>query len=865
MNLNLPNISHRLTSGLATFFTLASFTQAAVVSQVETSASAGQPGAEAFDADLAFQVSNADLIQGIAPVINPGPSFGAAAAITDGAGPSRDFSTSSGVSFLANGQTTLTWTNLSGITVNEVRVFGYGVDDRSLMEYTIEMDSGSGFVLIDSVNDGAGGPVGVSNGTNLVRTFNDSGAALATGVVGIRITYQDNFSGANGAAIGEVDVLGAVITEDGGNAPSNNGTWIDLNGGIWGLSNNWSGDIIANRSGNTARFDTLNLTSDVTVDLNSSRTIGKMTFGDTVASHNWFLKAANPTLSLSLAGGTREIEVVNGTTKIEAAIAGTTGLEKKGAGTLELTRPNTYTGLTKISNGTLTLSPALKVMSFGDSITFGGSGSNGGYRGYLHTLLSPVIPNYQFEGASQSNPSSLPANQRRHNGYSSYPTKILENNLDGLDSRAFTRFGGADRNPLGGFWFPGGNGTGRAAQYPDMALILVGANDIFWGESNFETDISIPLYEANLTSLVNKIQTLRPQCHVVVARISPWNGKATQVADINTKVDSAVAALIAAGKKVSKVDLNTNFPANGLSGDGLHPSDVGYSWMAQRWFEGIKEAMPVMLVENSPLEISAGATLTSENQPLILSTLTGSGEAKINGGKLTVGGNNSTFSFNGIISGNGVVIKTGTGTASLTGASLHTGNTELKTGTLELTKATLADDAALIVSAGSILKLTHLEVDTVGSIILNGATLVDGVYGALDSDAPNRVNFITGTGKLRIGDPNFQTWSDANAGGQAPTQDSDNDGTNNALEHFMGETGNGFTANPVPVNGVITWPRDPNALVTGFRVEHSANLTQWIAVAHSDASMSITPTSISYTLPTNPAPALHFVRLQVTP
>ena len=43
----------------------------------------------------------------------------------------------------------------------------------------------------------------------------------------------------------------------------------------------------------------------------------------------------------------------------------------------------------------------------------------------------------------------------------------------------------------------------------------------------------------------------------------------------------------AAGKNITVVDLNTNFPADGLTGDGVHPNETGYNWMADRWYDAL--------------------------------------------------------------------------------------------------------------------------------------------------------------------------------------------------------------------------------------------------------------------------------------
>jgi lysophospholipase L1-like esterase len=52
-------------------------------------------------------------------------------------------------------------------------------------------------------------------------------------------------------------------------------------------------------------------------------------------------------------------------------------------------------------------------------------------------------------------------------------------------------------------------------------------------------------------------------------------------------VASEVAAFQGAGKSVTLVDMYTDFPADGLSADHVHPNDEGYAFMAQRWFDAI--------------------------------------------------------------------------------------------------------------------------------------------------------------------------------------------------------------------------------------------------------------------------------------
>ena len=110
----------------------------------------------------------------------------------------------------------------------------------------------------------------------------------------------------------------------------------------------------------------------------------------------------------------------------------------------------------------------------------------------------------------------------------------------------------------------------------------------------------------------------------------------------------------------------------------------------------------------------------------------------------------------------------------------------------------------------------------------------------------------------------FAAWAAANAGGGAFDEDFDGDGVANGIEYFFGETGSSFTANPAPVNGVVSWPRDPDAVGVTFKVLTSETLAtdSWVDVT-GDADTS-DPDFVIYTLPSGPtAPAKLFVRLEV--
>jgi autotransporter-associated beta strand protein len=165
-----------------------------------------------------------------------------------------------------------------------------------------------------------------------------------------------------------------------------NGTWTNLtSGGLWNIPGNWSGGTVADSSGSTAYFNTLDLTADNLVRLDGSHTLTGLIFGDllTGTAGGWFLdNNATPGNLLTLAGTTPTITVnALGTAKtatIGAVIAGSAGLTKAGAGTLTLTNVNTFTGGLTLKGGTLlenftSLATPTDLINSGNTLTLGGA------------------------------------------------------------------------------------------------------------------------------------------------------------------------------------------------------------------------------------------------------------------------------------------------------------------------------------------------------------------------------------------------------------------------------------------------------------------------------------------------------------
>jgi autotransporter-associated beta strand protein len=182
-----------------------------------------------------------------------------------------------------------------------------------------------------------------------------------------------------------VGIIASVIIGLASSAYAADGTWTNLtSGGLWGNTANWQDGTIADNSGFTANFNTLNITSDNTAHLDSDRTLTSLIFGDTTTSSagGWLLdNNGGSTNNLILAGTTPTITVnALGSGKsatITAIIEGSAGLVKDGAGTLSLSGINTFSGGLFVKAGTVTLSSGNGTSTVGGngSITLGDGGA----------------------------------------------------------------------------------------------------------------------------------------------------------------------------------------------------------------------------------------------------------------------------------------------------------------------------------------------------------------------------------------------------------------------------------------------------------------------------------------------------------
>ena len=194
-----------------------------------------------------------------------------------------------------------------------------------------------------------------------------------------------------------LDVVGAGtgITDPAGNTLSagyeagetfnrrltGDGVWTRSTSGLWSDHANWADGIIGSGINTTADFSTVELTENVTVQLDSSRTVGNVIFGDTdiASAGSWTVSdgGATNTLTFATSAGTPTLSVLpmglNAETRFETAIGGTQGLTKLGTGTAVLARSNPLSGTLTVSAGTLRLDADAELNVGNISVASGGA------------------------------------------------------------------------------------------------------------------------------------------------------------------------------------------------------------------------------------------------------------------------------------------------------------------------------------------------------------------------------------------------------------------------------------------------------------------------------------------------------------
>jgi autotransporter-associated beta strand protein len=143
---------------------------------------------------------------------------------------------------------------------------------------------------------------------------------------------------------------------------------------------------------------------------------------------------------------------------------------------------------------------------------------------------------------------------------------------------------------------------------------------------------------------------------------------------------------------------------------GVNTYDGTTSVLAGTLRQGISNAVPP-----TALFVAPGATFDVNLRAASLGSLAGGGKVLLSDPTMTVGLDNTSTTFSGVISGDGSLSKVGTGSFTLSGANTYTGVTSILAGMLSLGSSSALPPVATEVGSGAILDLNGHSI-TLGSL-----------------------------------------------------------------------------------------------------------------------------------------------------
>ncbi len=436
---------------------------------------------------------------------------------------------------------------------------------------------------------------------------------------------------------------------------------------------------------------------------------------------------------------------------------GALGLNKSGAGLLILGGTNTYTGNNFINAGTLRISSEANLGAAGNDVTFSGGTLNvtGSFTASAAKVFS-VSANQQ--GTIDVNDLVTLTSASANNGVitgdaNSVLTKAGLGTF--VMAGANDEFEGTLNIGAGTVQLRNANSLGDAANRGQVTLaggnleLRNNAATLFGNNVTVTANSTINVDSVSAgTNLTHALGNLAIGTNTLT--ISGGNGfdlafgtaALTGAATINTAVDgtdvrfaavSGTGSLTKAGAGLLElVGVNTYAGATNIDAGTLK---IGNS--------------AATLPAATALTIASLATFDLNSFSQSVASLSGAGNVTMSAG-LTVGSNNASTTFSGVISGAGGLTKTGTGTLSLFGQNLFTGALALNQGTIAYTASdVLANTVAVTIAAPATLNLAGNS-DTIGS--LAGAGAVQLGSGTLTAGSNNSSTTfsgnISGTGNL---------------------------------------------------------------------------------------------------------------------
>jgi autotransporter-associated beta strand protein len=643
----------------------------------------------------------------------------------------------------------------------------------------------------------------ISGGGNLGGSISLGSSTLTAGGDNTSTTYASNLSGSGG------------LTKVGSGTLTLSGT-----NGYVGATRVSGGTLQAGSSSAFGNASAVSLddAAGVALDLNNqATTIGSLAGGGTAGGH------------INLGSATLTTGSLDATTRYAGVISGSGGLTQTGAGTLTLTGTNNYTGATTIAagstlqigdgstDGSIATSNGISndgalIFNLGSDQTnaFGISGTGTLSKSGAGTLTLSGTNGYT--GATTISGGTLAINTAAALGstagvnlgnaatlrYTGSASATLDRDLAVTAGTGFLRNSGPGTLTLSGTLSKNGTTltfaeglfavTGSIVGASANSDLVVDAASVILGGANSYTG---PTYLRNGASLTANLAGALP---TTTRSALVMDDSGTGSSTLSLGADQVAASLSGAATSVVGLGSHTltvgetggtSSFAGTLGGSGGRLTKDGSSTLI---LSGANTYTGATTVGGGTLQAGAvnalsatsavtlanatGANLALNNFSQTIGSLAGGGS---NGGNvslgsatLTTGGNASSTSYAGVISGSGGFTKTGAGTQTLSGANTYTGTTTVAAGTLALlanSGAALANTSTLVLASGATVSLgAAQQINAAANLTLAGGTLIlngfNQTLGTLDLNANAALN-LGGSAELVFADSHGLDWNSA--------------------------------------------------------------------------------------------------------
>ncbi len=836
------------------------------------------------------------------------------------------------------------------LTLSGSGPFNFNTNDDSSNTLTGSgaiIKEGSGVLLLRGVSNSFSGAITVNGGsiiTGVPASLGTGNLKLNGGVHEAR--WNNAFIRSLGAGAGQLQITGGV---SGFSLNGNTGTNVILGNNnsieaVWG-STHFDPSILVLQNSNAQ--GTSALTFQNKIDLNGTSRAIQVSGG--------VLGTATATISGIIRNS-----------------SGTAGITKTGNGQLTLSAPNTYNGITTISAGPVAISNASSLGTAAGNTTIAATGSINGAHLKISNNLS-LAENFTITGTTEANSyiaaisSTSGTNTLSGNIILSSPTAgvrlgavagtltfsgnisqttttrglafiagsgaaILVNNAIANNGGTLQIYNATQTTGTGTVTLKGVSGTGLGAtDISQTGILKLGVTNALNTSANLTLgavtttaghDIAtfdLAGFNQTVNALIGSKNTSNTAADSTRKVTNSAAGTGTNTLTVGNGDGSGTFNGVIADGVTAKVALSkTGSGTQTLAGPNTYSgaTTISGGTLALGNAASLADTTSVSLSNTATFDISAisssetvGSLVGTTNTAVLLGTK-----------DLTIGGNNTSDNFAGILSGMGSFSKIGAGTLTLSGENTYSGPTSIAAGTLAVTgslgatavtvssPATLSGSGniggdvsiasgahhalavaatpgaqvaraitgTLTLTSGNILDLTAATPPADGIYVLATATTAivgtptiindNGIGGTVSVDTVSTPKRLL----LTISSNTYATWIAGFPGAAAMPgfdQDADGDGVKNGVENFFGTNPGIFTSGLLPGThgpNTFTFTHPQNASPAG-NVSAAYRWSKDLVTFHPSGATDGADTTVTFTTQLNtPSPGITTVTATVT-